>query len=240
VIDAVLFDWGDTLVEYEWDDAIADEGTRAGLAALERADLPDAVAIGTWFAERTDELFPRDGDDEADIAAIVGQCFGELGAGAADDEVARYLDAAFAAWHRYYRVPALAHALLESLRGRGLRLALVSNTSTPGRILRPLLEEQGLAQRVDTIALSCEVGKRKPHRAIFETALDELGVPPERALFVGDRLDTDVLGASRLGMTTLQAMWFRADGESDGTEPDYRAFTMHDVLNVVRRLRGET
>jgi putative hydrolase of the HAD superfamily len=240
VIEAVLFDWGDTLVEYEWDDAIADEGTRAGLAALDRGDLPDAMAIGAWFAERTEELFPRDGDDEADLVAIVGHCFGELGAGLADDEVARYLDAAFAAWHRHYRVPVLAHALLESLRGRGLRLALVSNTSTPGRILRPLLAEQGLAQRVDAIVLSCEVGKRKPHPAIFERALEELGVPPERALHVGDRLDADVLGASRLGMTTVQALWFRADDELDGVEPDHQAFTMHDVLNVTRRLRGET
>lgn len=240
MIEAVLFDWGDTLVEYEWDEAIAAEGTRAGLAALERADLPDAVAIGAWFAERNEELFPRDGDDEADLAAIVGRCFGELGAGLADDQVARYLDAAFAAWHRYYRVAALSHALLEALRGRGLRLALVSNTSTPGRILRPLLEVQGLAQRMDAILLSCEVGKRKPHPAIFERALDELGVPPERALFVGDRLDTDVLGAARLGMTTVQATWFRVGSEIDEIEPDYRAFTMHDVLNVVRRLRGET
>jgi hypothetical protein len=31
-----------------------------------------------------------------------------------------------------------------------------------------------------------------------------------------------------------------AGAEIEEIEPDYRAFTMHDVLNVVRRLRGET
>lgn len=44
----------------------------------------------------------------------------------------------------------------------------------------------------------------KPHRQIYETALDTLGhPPPERILAVGDSLDHDVLGAHRMGMATL-------------------------------------
>jgi hypothetical protein len=37
-------------------------------------------------------------------------------------------------------------------------------------------------------------------------------------------------------MTTVQALWFRADDHPDGAEPDHQAFTQLDVLNVVRRL----
>ena len=40
-------------------------------------------------------------------------------------------------------------------------------------------------------------------------------------------------------MTTVQALWFRADDQPDGVEADYQAFTQMDVLNVVRRLNGE-
>ena len=40
-------------------------------------------------------------------------------------------------------------------------------------------------------------------------------------------------------MTTVQALWFRADENPDGIEPDFQAFTQMDVLNVVRRLNGE-
>jgi hypothetical protein len=36
----------------------------------------------------------------------------------------------------------------------------------------------------------------------------------------------------------VQALWFRADDNPDGAEPDYQAFTQHDVLNIVRRLNG--
>ena len=46
-------------------------------------------------------------------------------------------------------------------------------------------------------------------------------------------------GAGELGMTTVQALWFRADEHPDGGEPDHQAFTMHDVLNIVRGLLDE-
>ena len=87
-----------------------------------------------------------------------------------------------------------------------------------------------------TRVFSSEVGKRKPHPEIFERALDALEVAPEEALFVGDRLYEDVRGAGEVGMTTVQAVWFRADEHPDGAEPDHQAFTQMDVLNVADRL----
>jgi putative hydrolase of the HAD superfamily len=97
----------------------------------------------------------------------------------------------------------------------------------------------GIADRLEVAVFSSEVGKRKPHEAIFAAALEALGVPAERALFVGDRRFEDIRGAKEVGMTTVQAFWFRADDDERGIEPDYEAFTQMDVLNVVRRLNGE-
>jgi putative hydrolase of the HAD superfamily len=135
------------------------------------------------------------------------------------------------------QVASTSVALLEVLRKRGLRTGLVSNATDPGWLLRADLEQQGLAPLLDAIVFSSEVGRRKPHPEIFQRALGELGVAPERTLFVGDRLVEDVQGPARLGMTTVQALWFRADENPNGIEPDYQAFTQMDVLNVVERLR---
>jgi len=60
----------------------------------------------------------------------------------------------------------------------------------------------------------------------------------ERTLFVGDRLRQDVRGAHDAGMVTVQALWSRADEHPDGAEPDFEAYTMMDVLNIVSRLNG--
>jgi putative hydrolase of the HAD superfamily len=102
--------------------------------------------------------------------------------------------------------------------------------------VRADVERLGVAERVDAVVLSGEVGARKPDPRIFERALSELGVDATGALFVGDRLDADVAGAAALGMTTAQALWFRADDTPAGVEPDLLVFTPMDVLTAVRRL----
>jgi putative hydrolase of the HAD superfamily len=237
VLKAVLFDWGGTLMQDEWSDEIALEGHTAGIAALSRDGLPTAEEFTLHLTEHDAVLFPS-GEDEIDIAAVMHGSFADQGVELTDDDVRLFLQSAHDVWASYYSLAASTHALLEALRNRGLRLALVSNTASPEWLLRPVLERQGLVERVDAIVLSSEVGKRKPHPAIFERALSELDVRSDEALFVGDRLEADVLGASRVGMRTVQALWFRADEAQLQTEPDYQAFTQMDVLNVVDRLIG--
>ena len=73
---------------------------------------------------------------------------------------------------------------LESLRERGVRTAFVSNCAEN---TRPMLERLGLAALVDELVLSCEVRAVKPDPAIFDMALDRLGVRPEESLFVDDQ-----------------------------------------------------
>jgi putative hydrolase of the HAD superfamily len=109
----------------------------------------------------------------------------------------------------------------------------------PPKALHRELADSGIAERIDYAVFAAEVGRPKPDAEIFERALDALGVAAESALFVGDRLEEHVRGAGELGMTTVQALWFRADDHPDGVEADYQAFTQMDVLNVVRRLNGE-
>jgi len=140
------------------------------------------------------------------------------------------------AWDPARQVAVHTPALLEALRERGLKLGLVSNAFDPGWLLHRDLEQMGLAERLDFAVFSSEVGKRKPHPAIFERALEALEVAPADSVFVGDRLLEDVRGAGELGMTTVQALWFRADEHPEGGEPDFQAFTQMDVLNVVERL----
>jgi putative hydrolase of the HAD superfamily len=238
VLKAVLIDWGGTLMQDEWSDEIALEGHTAGLAAVARDGLPTGEVFTRYLSEHEAELFALTGDDEIDIAAVMDHSFREQGVELEDDDLRLFLRTAHDVWASYFSLAASTHALLESLRNRGLKLAIVSNTASPEWLLRPVLERQGLVERVDAVVLSSEVGKRKPHPAIFERALAELGVRPEEALFVGDRLDADVYGASRVGMRTVQALWFRADDVAVDAEPDYQAFTQMDVLNVVERLIG--
>ena len=232
MLEAVLFDWGGTLMQFRWDDELLTAGHRAGLDALGRGG--EAAEFTARFRrEKLPALIEPGAPGLVDYGAELRDLLGPV----EEDELDRFLDAEHRAWRPSRSLVDSAHALLDSLRGRGLRLAVVSNTwPESARLVRLELAELGVATRVDAVVLSGEVGARKPDPAIFRRALDELAVDAAHALFVGDRLIDDVEGAAGVGMTTVQALWFRADDSPGKVEPDVRAFTPIDVLNSARRL----
>jgi putative hydrolase of the HAD superfamily len=236
-LEAVLFDWGHTLMDWVWDEELLEAGVRAGLAAV--GVPPDrAAAVADRYraeAKLTDWEVP----EEVEYEPLVRAMLAESGVDVDDEALREYLLAEHAAWSPARRRASMSVALLDALRERGLRTGLVSNSMDPPWILRRDLEEQELAERLDTTVFSSEIGLRKPRPEIFLLALERLGVAADQSLFVGDRLHADVRGARDVGMRTVQAMWFRAEEDEDGVEPDFRAFTQVDVLNIVRRLTGE-
>ena len=216
MLEAVLFDWTNTLVEFTWDDELLAEGHRAALGR----DDPD-------FTVRYRELVLGDASQRP-----YAELLAELGV----DDPERFIDVEHEVWRRAHRVLGSAQAMLAALRARGLKTGVVANSwPEPPRLLRADAEAFGLAAELDLQVWSAEVGARKPHPSIFVRALDELGVDSTAALFVGDSLENDVQGAGDVGMTTVQALWFRAD-DTPGIEPDFLAFTPMDVLNAARRL----
>jgi len=226
VLEAVLFDWNNTLVEFTWDDALLADGHRAALAAIGSAE-EQAAFTARYRPRMLEEANPRD-DYGEHLRALLGPL--------SDDEIAAFIDAEHEAWRPAHGVLGSAQALLDSLRGRGLKTGVVANSwPEPTRLLRADAEAYGLAELLDVQVYSGDVGVRKPAPEIFLRALDELRVDPLAAMFVGDRLDADVQGAAGVGMTTVQALWFNAD-DTPGIEPDFMAFTPMDVLNAVRRL----
>jgi putative hydrolase of the HAD superfamily len=237
VLEAVLFDWGDTLMQFAYSPELVSVGHRAGLAAIGRDNLPEVDALTEHFREEYEPLFWAPGTiEEIEYPGLVRRLLADFGVEIDDDQLGRYLQAEHTAWDPARILAAHTHPLLESLRELGLKLGLVSNAFDPGWLLHHDLEQMGIAQRLDFSVFSSEFGLRKPHPAIFERALQALEVEAEHSLFVGDRLYEDVRGAAEVGMTTVQALWFRADDHPDGAEPDHQAFTQLDVLNVVRRL----
>lgn len=240
MLEAVLFDWGHTLYDFVFDEELLVAGWDAGLDALGHDAPPDHEEAARRFREEyLPRIFAPGTIEEVEYPALIAEILGEFGVRVSEDDVMRFIEAEHAAWAPARRMGDSTHALLDSLRSRGLKLGLVSNAFDPPPILHRDLESMGLAERLDAVVFSSEVGRRKPDPLIFETALQRLDVDPGRALFVGDRRYEDVRGASELGMKTVLALWFRADDDHRGTEPDFEAFTTMDVLNAVRRLLGE-
>jgi HAD superfamily hydrolase (TIGR01509 family) len=231
VLEAVAFDYRDTLAEFRWDEA----RWRRGLEALVVAAGADPGAAGR-VGEGLRRRFTRPEADlaELDYPIAVAAALAEAGVDAAPAAVRRGIQAEFRAWAPARRVHPDARALLDRVRRLGLRIAVAANTFDPPDLFRADLAEQGIGERVDAVVLSCEVGVRKPHPRFYAAVLTALGVEPGAAMFVGDRMRDDVLGAAAAGMQTCLATWYRKDQEAPGrgvrmcTEP----------LQVVQILEG--
>jgi FMN phosphatase YigB (HAD superfamily) len=96
---------------------------------------------------------------------------------------------------------------------------------------------------LDLVGLSAAWGVEKPAPAFFERIVRELGVPASRIVFVGDRLDIDVLPAQRAGMTGVllrRGPWGFRDAASAGAAgADLRVDGLDELPDVlVRLVRG--
>ncbi|MCX4689654.1 HAD family hydrolase [Kitasatospora purpeofusca] len=84
------------------------------------------------------------------------------------------------------------------LRAAGLHLTIAGNqTVRAGRILRELFTND-----VDLIGTSDDWGASKPDPAFFGKVAEGVPAEPGEILYVGDRLDNDVLPARAAGMRT--------------------------------------
>ncbi len=101
---------------------------------------------------------------------------------------------------RYLDVYSDVRTTLESLKGHGVRLGVLSNWSEH---LSLVLERFDLDRYFSFLVVSAEVGCEKPDEKIFRMAIRRAETPIDRILYVGDYPDEDILPAERIGLDAL-------------------------------------
>ena len=119
-------------------------------------------------------------------------------------------------------------------------LAVVSDAIvSPGRELRRILDHHGVAQYFRGFAFSDELGHSKPHRSMFASAAQQLGVEINQLLHIGDRDHNDVKGSQALG---IKAILFTAtrNVDRDHTSAEAICERAADLPATVTRLMETT
>lgn len=204
---AVLFDLDDTLFDHVGTARAALAATAAAQSALHAADVE---ALFRHYSELLEELHGQLLAGRITYQQARQQRFERLlapyGVGAA--EAGRIADQHYGHYQGLRRPLAGARALLEALRPH-YRLGIVTNN-------RQLEQEEklrhlGLADLIDELVTSEQVGVPKPAGRIFEVALGRLGVQPAEAVMVGDNWQADVLGAMAVG---IRPVWLNRSSEA--------------------------
>lgn len=121
-----------------------------------------------------------------------------------------------------------AAAVLEELRGREVRTAVLTNHYSVAK-QRQKLADCGLTHLVDDLFVSTELGLTKPDPAAFRAVLDACGTEAAEAVMVGDSLTSDVAGALAVG---LRAVWLNRHG---ATTPEDERIAVLEGLEPVAR-----
>ena len=95
--------------------------------------------------------------------------------------------------------------LVHTLKESGVKVGLVSNADSKSTKLR--LVELGLTESFDIVVNPETFGVKKPNPQVFEKTLAALGVPADRAVMIGDKLDRDVLPPRDAGLSSIH-IWF--------------------------------
>jgi HAD superfamily hydrolase (TIGR01509 family) len=205
-VDGVLFDYGRTLVTFAYptDELLkVMRDFRPRIEAALGTPAPEAESILRDVLLPLEEYIESVSEDEVEYMDVYRDKWQAAGMRLPDDLLHEILDAEQRCWDRAVRVDPAALQVLPWFRTQGLKLGICSNAPFPPEMMRRQLKSNGIDALVDGVVFSSEVGRRKPAPEVYRAALDAIGTPPDRTLFVGDRFREDYEGPKAVGMSAV-------------------------------------
>ncbi|MCK4913019.1 MAG: HAD family hydrolase [Planctomycetes bacterium] len=205
-IEAVLFDLGETLINFGRADTneLMQKGAEFSYEFLESI----GQAVGSFKSYRRYSLlhlkiryiFSNIIDRDFDVLALLKKIGAKKCVKLSEQQ---WLDLAWQ-WYKPLRQIASIETdiiqTLGALKKSGLKLGILSNTFINKCTLEKHLAKLGILDFFDELMYSYEFRFRKPDARIFAAAAERIGCPNSNIMFVGDRVNKDILPALKAGM----------------------------------------
>lgn len=189
------------------------------------ARFDDAVAAASFILDEIEEQV-YDPNLLVHYTATIIEHMGGRGAG-----VVRAAECIYEQWasNQHFEIYDDVAPVLTELARRGYVLGVISNSH---RSLDAFTDHFKLNGLIATTISSAQHGFMKPHRSIFDAALQQAGVTASAAVMVGDSLRADIEGARAAG---LRGILLRRSGERPASLPPDVALitTLHELTDVL-------
>jgi putative hydrolase of the HAD superfamily len=191
-IDAVVFDFYGTLTP----------GRRSADQLAARTEQATALGIepAALDAELTATVDARFRGAGGDLPGSLRWVADRLGVTPSDAAIRRAATLRLASERRFGTPRPEAVEVLQALRGRGLRVGVISDCSAE---LPEYFADLPIAPHVDAAVFSFRTGHRKPERENYLTCCAALGVQPQACVYVGDGGSDELAGARAVGMRAV-------------------------------------
>jgi len=233
-IEVVIFDYGNTIIELS-----------SKQVALLNHSLFDLITsffgpsdFDTFSAIRKRQILAPysseefiENDREGICIELIKDLFGVI---PASDHIKAMLDLKERQFVDIIELPEFVRPLLEKLQKR-YRLAFISNYPCRKSIIESLKKSR-IIDMFESIVVSGEIGRVKPHPLIFQKSTDELQVAPDNCLYVGDNWLADIQGAKRAGMQAVHTTQYVSYAQFQPYEGDYPPDAVIDHLQELEGL----
>jgi putative hydrolase of the HAD superfamily len=206
-VTAVLFDLDDTLFDHR-------HSCRAGLRAM-REVIDCLAGVSDEELDKTYHLWLElvhkrvlNGEvnsEEARIERLTG-FFNDFNHEVSDEELAVATKHYTGAYRDNRRTVPGCLEVLQALKGT-VKLGILTNNLVEHQL--PKIEVLNIGQFFDSVTISEEAGTKKPEPEIFQIALERTGANAEETVMVGDSWESDIVGATSLG---IRSVWLNRDG----------------------------
>ena len=208
-LNAILFDMGSTLIEFEnssWEvlrKLCAENGYRF-LKEKSLTDL-DFYIFSKTIEEELKIAWEKSNKTLKEIRfeGFAALLFKKLKLHISDGNFPLFSEAYYQPITEQLTLIEGAIEILKYFKDNNLKIGLVSNTIFSERFHLNELKRFEIYRFLDVALFSSSVGYKKPHQRIFKTCLDRLKVKPDRVIFVGDRLVEDIGGAQKAGIKAI-------------------------------------
>ena len=218
-VDAVLFDYGRTLVTFDYptDDLLEVlRRFRPRIAEALGTEAPAAEAMLKDVLLPLEEHVESPGEDEVRYFDVYRAAWRRAGLDLPQDLLYEILDQEQLCWDRSVQVDVDALPVLSWLGARGIKRALCSNAPFPPEMMRRQVDANGVGELMEVVLFSSESGRRKPAPEMYHATLKALGVEADKALFVGDRVREDYDGPRGVGIRAVICTAHATDPPPDG------------------------
>jgi putative hydrolase of the HAD superfamily len=239
---AVVFDLGGTLVEWpDWEvgapakwglayDAVREAGEEIPASREDFITAMRAAEKAHWVRVDRDHW-------SGPPTGLVNDGFRRLETNVDDRALVAALDGYARAVAGWCTVFADTRDTLATLRERGYRLGLLSNTWWAAAWHNADLATHGLEGFLDELVYTSDLPHSKPHPSVFREVASRLGIVPEACVMIGDRQIDDVAGARAVGM---RAIW-RPNGSGcpvSDVAPDTVVDALAELPDLLRSWGG--
>jgi putative hydrolase of the HAD superfamily len=201
MVNAVVFDLYGTLVDIATDEQSPEFWEQFSRDLRRQGIDAEATSLRLLYTRLCEEAVERVGGEGFILEGVFERLLGALVRKPTEYGVTQLAERFRSLSIKSLTIRPYSKPLLATLIQSRCKTALASNTEAI--FTRFDLRQCGLDSYFDAIVLSSDVGMRKPDPRLFHLVLSRLEVSEDRAVFIGDTFEDDILGAQQAGLRSL-------------------------------------